>query len=588
MARKNIIPIIFCLAFYSSPLLAQSKHPNIVIILADDQGWGDLEYNGNKTVSTPNINRLSKEGVILNRFFVSPVCSPTRAEFLTGRYHVRGSVSGTSSGFERLDLDESTIAEAFSKNGYKTGIFGKWHNGGQAPYHPNTRGFSEFYGFCAGHWAEYFDPVLEHNGEIIKGDGFITDDLTTHGISFIDENKDKPFFAYFPFNTPHSPMQVPDEYWDKYKNKTPKQSGTESQKEDTEHTKAALAMTENLDWNVGRIMKKLNDLNLMENTIIIYFSDNGPNGNRWNGNMKGIKGTTDEGGVRSPFIIKWKNHLAEGKTIDNIAAATDIFPTLVELTGIENKQLKPFDGLSLKKMLMGIKDEQLQNRIIPTFWSGKTSIRTNQFRLANNNNLYDMKKDPNQTRDVKNDFQEQYEKLSQWKKEWQQNVLSEMPVKDKRPLIVGHPELNLTILPSSEANGKGQIIRSNKHPNSSYFKQWRNSADEVVWDIEVEQNGLFEVEIYYACSRENIGSTMKIEFNGNTLNGKIKSANEKPLLGMEHDRVTREESYTRDFTPMKLGKIELNKGAGELKLNFLDLKKADDFEFNVLTLRRIN
>jgi hypothetical protein len=497
-------------------------------------------------------------------------------------------VSGTSSGFERLDLDESTIAEAFSKNGYETGIFGKWHNGGQAPYHPNTRGFSEFYGFCAGHWAEYFDPVLEHNGEIIKGVGFITDDLTTHGISFIDKNKDKPFFAYFPFNTPHSPMQVPDEYWDKYKNKTPNQSGTESQKEDIEHTKAALAMNENLDWNVGRIMKKLNDLNLMENTIIIYFSDNGPNGNRWNGNMKGIKGTTDEGGVRSPFIIKWKNHLTAGKTIENIAAATDIFPTLVELTGIENKQLKPFDGLSLKKMLMGIKDEQLQNRIIPTFWSGKTSVRTNLFRLANDNSLYDMKKDPNQTRDVKNDFQEQYEKLSQWKKEWQQNVLSEMPVKDKRPLIVGHPELNLTILPSSEANGKGQIIRSNKHPNSSYFKQWRTSEDEVIWDIEVEKNGLFEVEFYYACSELNIGSEIKLNFNESNIIGKIITANQTPLIGMNHDKVIREESYTRNFMPMKLGEINLAKGQGQLKLSAPLLKKVDDLEFNLITLRRIN
>jgi hypothetical protein len=261
---------------------------------------------------------------------------------------------------------------------------------------------------------------------------------------------------------------------------------------------------------------------------------------------------------------------------------------LVELTGIENKQLKPFDGLSLKKMLMGIKDEQLQNRIIPTFWSGKTSIRTNLFRLANNNSLYDMKKDPNQTRDVKNDFQEQYEKLSQWKKEWQQNVLSEMPVKDKRPLIVGHPELNLTILPSSEANGKGQIIRSNKHPNSSYFKQWRTVEDEVIWDIDVEKSGQFEVEFYYACSELNIGSEIKLNFNESNIIGKIITANQTPLIGMNHDKVIREESYTRNFMPMKLGEINLAKGQGQLKLSAPLLKKVDDLEFNLITLRRIN
>jgi arylsulfatase A-like enzyme len=588
MKRKYSLFAICILVFLKFNSIAQSNHPNIIIILADDQGWGDLGFNGNKTGSTPNINKLSKEGIVLNRFFVSPVCSPTRAEFLTGRYHVRGSVSGTSSGFERLDLDESTIAEAFSKNGYATGIFGKWHNGGQAPYHPNTRGFTEFYGFCAGHWAEYFNPVLEHNGEVIKGEGFITDDLTSHGISFIEKNKDKPFFAYFPFNTPHSPMQVPDKYWDKYKNKSLIQKGTESEKENVEHTKAALAMNENLDWNVGRIMKKLNELNLMENTIIIYFSDNGPNGNRWNGNMKGIKGTTDEGGVRSPFIIKWKNHLAKGRSIDNIAAATDIFPTLIDLTGIEYKESKPFDGLSLKKMLFEEQDEQVKNRIIPTYWSGKTSIRTNSFRLANDNSLYDMRKDPDQTTNINNEFPDQFNQLLKWKNEWQKNVLSEMPSKDTRPLIVGYPALNLTILPSSEANGKGQIIRSNKHPNSSYFKQWRTSEDEVIWNIEVEKNGLFEVEFYYACSEFNIGSEVKLEFNGSNITSKIITANETPLIGMQNDKFIREESYTKNFIPMKLGKIELKKGHGQLRLSAPLLKKQDDLEFNLITLRRIN
>lgn len=577
--------LLLCLKF---DVNAQANHPNIVIILADDQGWGDLQFNGNKTVSTPNINKLSKNGIILNRFFVSPVCSPTRAEFLTGRYHVRGSVSGTSSGFERLDLDENTIAEVFSKNGYSTGIFGKWHNGGQAPYHPNTRGFNEFYGFCAGHWANYFNPVLEHNGEIIKGKGFITDDLTTHGISFIEKNRNKPFFAYFPFNTPHSPMQVPDEYWNKYRNKSLAQKGTDPEKENTEHSKAALAMTENLDWNVGRIIKKLEELKLMENTIIIYFSDNGPNGNRWNGNMKGIKGTTDEGGIRSPFIIQWKAHLKGGRSIENISSATDIFPTLIDLTGIQYQQEKPFDGISLKNILTKSEDKEIKERIIPSYWSGKTSIRTQQFRLSNDNSLYDMKNDPDQRKDVSKDFQNEHEKLITWKKEWINNVLKEMPAQDKRPFIIGHPAMKLTILPSSEANAKGNIIRSNKHPNSSYFKQWRNSEDEIFWNVEVQETGIFDVELYYACSKENIGSELNLQFNESKVTNKIPVENDKPLIGMENDRVLREESYTKDFIPMKLGKIELKKGDGILRLSANKLNKGDDLELSLITLRRIN
>ena len=154
-----------------------------------------------------------------DRFYVSPVCAPTRAEILTGRYHVRAGVYDVSKGGERIDLDEETITEVLKNNGYKTAAYGKWHNGMQAPYHPNTRGFDDFYGFCSGHWGNYFDPILEHNGEIVKGEGFIIDDFTNRGLEFIERNKESPFFLYLPYNTPHSPMQVPDKFWKKFENK---------------------------------------------------------------------------------------------------------------------------------------------------------------------------------------------------------------------------------------------------------------------------------------------------------------------------------------------------------------------------------
>ena len=143
---------------------AAGRRPNIVVILADDQGWGDLSVNGNTNLSTPNIDSLARDGALFERFFVCPVCSPTRAEFLTGRYHPRGGVHGVSTGGERLNLDEKTIADTFKAAGYATGAFGKWHNGTQYPYHPNARGFDEYYGFTSGHWGQYFDPPLEHNG----------------------------------------------------------------------------------------------------------------------------------------------------------------------------------------------------------------------------------------------------------------------------------------------------------------------------------------------------------------------------------------------------------------------------------------
>jgi len=189
------------------------RKPNVVIILSDDQGWGDLSVNENVNLSTPNIDSLAREGATFERFYVCPVCAPTRAEFLTGRYHLRGGVYGVSTGGERLNIDEHTIADSFKAAGYATGAFGKWHNGTQYPYHPNGRGFEEYYGFCSGHWGTYFDPPLEHNGKPVQGHGYIIDDLTDHALKFLEEKKDRPFFCYVPYNSPHSPMQVPDRFY---------------------------------------------------------------------------------------------------------------------------------------------------------------------------------------------------------------------------------------------------------------------------------------------------------------------------------------------------------------------------------------
>jgi arylsulfatase A-like enzyme len=196
--RVAQVTVAFALAFGLFPVHAargQQRRPNVVVILADDQGWGDLSVHGNTNLNTPNIDSLARDGALFERFFVCPVCSPTRAEFFTGRYHPRGGVYSTSTGGERLNLDEKTIGDTFKAAGYATGAFGKWHNGMQYPYHPNARGFDEFYGFCSGHWGNYFSPVLEHNGTLVRGNGYITDDLTEHALAFIEQNKDRPCFC---------------------------------------------------------------------------------------------------------------------------------------------------------------------------------------------------------------------------------------------------------------------------------------------------------------------------------------------------------------------------------------------------------
>jgi len=216
------------------------EQPNVVIFLADDQGWGDLSLHGNKDLSTPNIDSLARDGVMFDRFYACAVCAPTRAEFLTGRYHPRSGVHGVSRGAERMNLDESTIAEAFQAAGYATGCFGKWHNGMQYPYHPRARGFDTFVGYCSGHWGDYFDAELERNGEYFQSEGYITDVVTNEAIQFIEQNKDEPFFCYVPLPTPHSPMQVPDMYWDRFNDK----KLVMDHRDDGKHTRAALAMVD--------------------------------------------------------------------------------------------------------------------------------------------------------------------------------------------------------------------------------------------------------------------------------------------------------------------------------------------------------
>jgi arylsulfatase A-like enzyme len=283
--NASLLAIIFCVVLVGGSVVAPAavRKPNVIVILSDDQGWGDLSLNGNTNLSTPHIDALARDGVQFDRFYVCPVCSPTRAEFLTGRYHPRSGVYSTSTGGERMNLDEVTIADTFKSAGYATAVFGKWHNGQQYPYHPNGRGFDEFYGFCSGHWADYFSPPLDHNGEIVEGHGYMEDDFTDHALAFIEQNRDKPFFAYLAFNAPHSPMQVPDEYWSRFKDKELKLRGTGANPENVDHTRAALAMCENLDWNVGRLLAQLDKLGIADNTIVLYFCDNGPNGARWNG-----------------------------------------------------------------------------------------------------------------------------------------------------------------------------------------------------------------------------------------------------------------------------------------------------------------
>lgn len=587
IAKTILRALLLTLIAVACTSVPETQPPNIVIILSDDQGWGDLSVSGNTNLETPNIDQLAKSGVTFDRFFVCPVCSPTRAELLTGRYHVRGGVYSTSAGGERLDLDETTIAEIFKEAGYKTAAYGKWHNGMQPPYHPNARGFDDFYGFCSGHWGDYFSPMLEHNGEIVTGKGFLVDDLTNHGIDFIEKNKEHPFLLYLPFNTPHSPMQVPDEYWEKFENKELKLRNRNPESENIQHTKAALAMCENIDWNVGRINQKLKELNLLENTVVIYFSDNGPNGWRWNGGMKGRKGSTDEGGVRSPFFIRWPGHIQSGKKITTITSAIDLLPTLADLAGIKNQPSKPLDGVSLKPLLME-ENPMWNDRFIFNHWAGRTSVRSQKFRLDENGRLFDMESDPGQYNNIAKDFPEITAELSKAKEKWKNEVLTTLPETDTRTFTVAHPDYIWTQLPARDGTAHGNIQRSNRYPNCSFFTNWTSTSDSISWNVEALAEGDFEVTIYYTCPSKDVGSTFQLSFGKEKLVSKIIEAHNPPLTGMENDRDPRTESYVKDFKPLKMGEIHLQKGIGTLTLRATEVPGSQVMDFRLITFKRID
>lgn len=564
----------------------ESLLPNIIIILTDDQGYGDLSLTGNTNLQTPNIDRLAAEGTMFSNFYVCPVSSPTRAELLTGRYHLRSGVYSTSSGGEIMNSDETTIAQVFKKAGYSTAAFGKWHSGAQFPYHPIARGFDEFYGFCSGHLHEYYDPDLDHNGLPVKGEGFLEDDLTSRAISFIEQHRNSPFLIYLPYNTPHAPMQVPDEYWERFKDKELLLRGTQSSLENIDHTRAALAMCENIDMNVGRIMSALKEYRLEKNTIVLYFTDNGPNGHRWNDGMKGIKASTDEGGVRSLLLIKWKGMIPPGKRLTEIAGAIDLLPTLADFAGIEPATKHPLDGVTLKPLIVNNKPKQ-RDRIIFSHFNGRTSLRSNQFRYNDKGELYDMLADPGQKTDISGEKPEIAAKYDTMIMKWL-NEVKDSTYRLQRFFPVGHPSSIITILPAADGKNHGCIQRSNKFPNNSYFTGWTSPDGKITWPVEVLESGEYDTEIYYTCPEGDEGSEIRISFHDEFLDTKIIEPHDPPLKGMEHDRVQRTESYWKDFRSMKAGVIRLEKGKGDLTVRALTIPGKTAMDLSRIVLRKKN
>lgn len=569
------------------------QRPNVVVFLADDAGWGDYSHSGNQMVQTPAIDSIAKSGVSLDRFFVCPVCAPTRAEFLTGRYHPRGGVRGVSTGQERLDLSERTVVEAFRAAGYATGAFGKWHNGSQWPYHPMARGFDEYFGHSSGHWGEYFDAPLEDNGRMVRTTGYIVDVCTDRALNFIDRNRQRPFFCFIPFTTPHSPWSVPEEDWLRFRDRPVAQAATNPEREKPEETRCALAMMEQQDRNVGRVLRRLQDYGLRENTIVLYFSDNGPNTARWTGGMKGQKATTDEGGVRSVCFLSWPARLPQGHVVSQIAGAIDVLPTLISLAQIPRVGDKPLDGKDLTPLLLR-QAVDWPDRTVFTTWAGRVSARTQKFRLDSDGKLFDMELDPGQTMAVNQQHPELAVRLQAAVREWRRDVLqSESPVAtrtpgnavDPRPFPVGYAEFPITMLPARDGEPRGGVERSSAAPNCSYFVNWTTLDGRMVWNIDVHKSGEYDVVIDYTCPVGDVGSLIELQCGSSRLQGRVNTVWDPPLL-TNQDTLPRPhgESTMKEFRPLSLGRISLESGRASLQLRALEIAGKSVMDVRRITL----
>jgi hypothetical protein len=489
---------------------------------------------------------------------------------------------------ERLNVDETTVADVFRASGYATGCFGKWHSGLQYPYHPTARGFDEFYGYCCGHWSHYFDATIEHNGVEAVAEGYLTDALTTKAIEFVREHRDRPFFCYLPLNTPHSPFQVPDRWYEKFAGADLPLRATDREREDLPKTRCALAMCENIDWNVGRVMAALEEAGLRNDTIVIYLSDNGPNSHRWNGGMTGTKGSCREGGVRSPCSITWPGAIPAGTAVASIAGAIDLLPTLADLCRAPVQTEYPLDGISLKPLLLGeTADENWPDRRIFALQVGgysgafrDASVRTQRFRAYEDGRLFEPAADVPEGHDLAEALPEVSVELKAALAAYKAS-LPEGPINALLP--VGYPEFPYTYLPAQDATPTGDITWSSVHPNCSWFTQWHNPEDTMSWDVDVHTAGSYRATLMYACREGDVGSTVELSLGTSSVRATIAEPFDPPIKS-GFDRVPRRESYEKPFKPLELGVIELPAGRGDLVLRCVEKSGAEVCEVRTVKL----
>ena len=478
------------------------KKPNVIIVITDDQGYGDIAAHGNPIIKTPALDSFYEKSVRLTDFHVGPTCAPSRSGLMTGRYANRVGVWHTIGGVSILRENEVTLAQVFQDNGYDTAMFGKWHLGDSYPARPQDKGFKKTVihggggvGQTPDYWGnDYFDDTYFENGTPKKYKGYCTDVWFNEALNYIEENKDEPFFCYISTNAPHSPFNVPQSYYDMYK-----------EEDIPEIQKRFYGMISNVDDNFKRLQEKLEELKLAENTIVVFMTDNGTStgykkvGGKlygFNAGMKGTKNSEYEGGHRVPFFISYPNgNINGGRDVNTLTANIDVLPTLASICNLNLPDLK-IDGVDVSSVLVDdtaeIKREYLvtdsQRVQSPIKWR-KSAVMSDKLRLVNGKELYDISTDPGQTKDLANQFPEKVKKMRAHYEEWWASVSSEF---NQFPVIIaGSDKENPLILTCHDEH-----VHDSKIPwNQNYIREAKKNPIGGEFTLVFEQDGFYEIEI---------------------------------------------------------------------------------------------
>ena len=528
MQRKHVVlAIIFCLGVLvpeiSITRAVAAERPNVIVIMSDDQGGGDYGFMGNPVIRTPELDAMHRRSGFLSKFYVSPVCAPTRACLMTGRYNYRTRCIDTYIGRAMMDSDEVTIAEFLRDAGYRTGIYGKWHMGDNYPLRAMDQGFQDSLVHRGGGIGQpsdpigaegkYTDPTLIKNGEETPMEGYCTDIYFDAAMDFIDESAkaDKNFFTYIATNAPHGPFHdVPEALYQEYRkvdfspilvNKlNPKRLEQESDK-----LARIAAMITNIDENVGRLFKKLDALALSENTIVVYLNDNGPNTMRYVGDMRGMKAAVDDGGIRSPLVFHWPAQVPAGRSCDVLCAHIDLLPTLLDACGIEVPDGHKLDGRSFLPLLTGDATSLPQRQIVLQTHRGNEPQRYHHFALHEEPwklvhpsgfgkenfagepsfQLYDLSKDPRQTNNLAQQHPDVVQRLKRGYEAWFKDVSSTRPDNYAPPRIVIGTEHEL------------QSVLTRQDWRHIQGRPWAGNSNGV-WLLEAPEAGDYEIELIFA------------------------------------------------------------------------------------------